>query len=217
MNCSIKFPINNINIKSYLTDNNNNEIYDLFAVINHIGNLSSGHYYSIIKQNNKWIVYNDSSVNEFTRTFDTQEAYILIYKLNKDNNNINFKFNFWGIMNTAYKIYIKRYEFSHLFNYIINKNGKIESENVEDCFYYYGEPVIINGKRGYIQNVSKDENSIINMQIKFEDIIKEIKCDIKNFHDIKETIKDNNLTTEHKLFNTIHETTGCTGGECSLF
>ena len=103
--CPIKFPINDINLNEYLTNEENPEInkkYDLFAVINHLGNLSGGHYFSIIEQNNKWIKYNDSYVSDFTRTFDTQEAYMLIYKLNENNpGNINLKlrFNFWGLMN----------------------------------------------------------------------------------------------------------------------
>ena len=215
INCPIKFPMNKLDIGPYLTDNTNNEIYDLYAVVNHIGNLSSGHYFSIVKQNNTWIQYNDSVVSEFSRTFDTQEAYILIYKLNRDKNNINlnFKFDFWGLMNTAYKIYNKKYEFSHLFNYHY-KNGRITKGNLEDCYFYYGEPIIIDGKRGFIINAKKNGDSTIYLQIKFEDKIREIKCDINN--NIKETIKDNNLIKEHKIFNIDYEKTGCTN-ECCLF
>jgi len=215
INCPIKFPMNKLDIGPYLTENTNNEIYDLYAVVNHIGNLSSGHYYSIIKQNNTWIQYNDSVVSEFSRTFDTQEAYILIYKLNRDKNNINlnFRFDFWGLMNTAYKIYNKKYEFSHLFNYHY-KNGRITKGNLEDCYFYYGEPIIIDGKRGFIINAKKNGDSTIYLQIKFEDKIREIKCDINN--NIKETIKDNNLIKENKIFNIDYEKTGCTN-ECCLF
>ena len=219
MNCPIKFPTNKINLEPYLTNTDNyekNKIYDLYAVVNHIGNLSGGHYYSIIEQNNKWIKYNDSEVSDFSRTFDTQEAYILIYKLKQEENsgiNLKFKFNFFGLMNTAYKLYIKRKEFSYIFNYLINKDGEIVEEYNEDCYYYYGEPIKYKDKRGYIIKVYKKEDNLFYLKIKFEDKIREIKYDPKNI--IKETLKDNNLTKEHNNFKFIHDRVTCTN-ECSI-
>lgn len=54
----IKFPID--------IDRNNNTIYDLYSVINHQGNLTSGHYFSYIKsfKNNKWYCFNDNMCSE---------------------------------------------------------------------------------------------------------------------------------------------------------
>ena len=214
MNCPIKFPTNKINLEPYLTNSDNyekNKIYDLYAVVNHIGNLSGGHYYSIIEQNNKWIKYNDSEVSDFSRTFDTQEAYILIYKLKQEENsgiNLKFKFNFFGLMNTAYKLYIKRKEFSYIFNYLINNDGEIAEEYNEDCYYYYGEPIKYKDKRGYIIKVYKKEDNLFYLKIKFEDKIREIKYDPKNI--IKETLKDNKLTKEHNNFKFIHDRVTCT-------
>ena len=219
MNCPIKFPTNKINLEPYLTNTDNyekNKIYDLYAVVNHIGNLSGGHYYSIIEQNNKWIKYNDSEVSDFSRTFDTQEAYILIYKLKQEENsgiNLKFKFNFFGLMNTAYKLYIKRKEFSYIFNYLINKDGEIVEEYNDDCYYYYGEPVKYKDKRGYVIQVYKKEDNLFYLKIKFEDKIREIKYDPKNI--IKETLKDNNLIKEHNNFKFIHDRVTCTN-ECSI-
>ena len=211
--CPIKFPINDINLNEYLTNEENPEInkkYDLFAVINHLGNLSGGHYFSIIEQNNKWIKYNDSYVSDFTRTFDTQEAYMLIYKLNENNpGNINLKlrFNFWGLMNTAYKIYMKK-SLPLIFNYLINKEGKIIEEYQDICYYYYGEPIKYNDKMGYILNIYNKENKSYYMKIKCSDKIEEIKYENNNI--IKETLKDNNLIKSHNNFKFINERIGCT-------
>ena len=219
MNCPIKFPTNKINLEPYLTRYDSyekNKIYDLYAVVNHIGNLYGGHYYSVIAHNNKWIKYNDSEVCDFSRTFDTQEAYILIYKLKheEDNDmNFKFKFNFFGLMETAYKLYIKRKEFSHIFNYLIDKDGEIVEEYYDDCYYYYGEPIKYKDKLGYIIKVYKKEDNSFYLTIKFEDKIKEIKYDPKII--IKETLKDNNLTKEHNNFKFIYDRVTCTD-ECSI-
>ena len=218
INCPIKFPINNINLKPYLVGIDNpdkGKIYDLFGIVNHIGSLSGGHYYSIIEQNNKWIKYNDSNVSDFTRTFDTQEAYILIYKLKENDNNLNckFRFNFWGLMNTAYKIYVKR-QLSFLFNYVINERGEIVDEHKDNCYFYYGEPVKYNDKYGYIINAAKKEDSHIYLKIKFRNGIEVVKFDSNNIN--KETVKDNNLIKDHKNFNFMHEKVGCTE-DCILF
>ena len=219
MDCSIKFPTNNINLKPYITQKDNpeeNKIYDLYAIINHIGNLSSGHYYSIIEQNKKWIKYNDSQVSDFTRTFDTQEAYILIYKLkqNENNKNIKLRFNFLGLMNTAYKLYLKRFQFSHMFNYLINKKGEIVETYVDNCLYYYGEPIKYQNKNGYIMSVIEKEDNCLFLKVKFEDGIREIKFDVQNI--IKDTLKDNNEVKRHDNFKFLYDRVGCTS-DCSIF
>ena len=36
--------------------------YKLFGIINHVGNLNYGHYYSYIKLENEWYEFNDSNV-----------------------------------------------------------------------------------------------------------------------------------------------------------
>ena len=214
--CPIKFPINDLNLNSYLTNDNNPEIdkkYDLFAVVNHLGNLSGGHYFSIVEQNNKWIKYNDSYVSHFTRTFDTQEAYILVYKLNEndnDNSNINLKlrFNFWGVMNTAYKIYMKR-SIPYCFNYLINVEGEVVEEFKDICYYYYGEPIKYYDKMGYIMNIYNKADNNSYMKIKFRDKIEEIKYGNNNI--IKETLKDNNIIKSHHNFKFINEKVVCSG------
>ena len=211
INSPIKFPINNINLNKYLVDNSqeNSKIYDLYAVVNHCGNLTAGHYNTIIKQNNKWINYNDSNVSYFLKTFDTQNAYILIYKFVKDDNTLKLSFNFSGIMNTAFKIYLNQKNFEHIFNYLINSNEEIIEEYKDNCEFYYGEPVSVDNKMGYLINISEKDN----------DIIAKIKVDkdylyIKNNKNkiTKETIKDNNARKTNADKNTV-----LCNGNCLIF
>ena len=65
--------------------------YELYGIINHVGGLNSGHYYSFIKKynesNNKfykqWYCCNDSQVTEITNeeALTSENAYILFYNL----------------------------------------------------------------------------------------------------------------------------------------
>ena len=216
MKCPIKFPINDINLNRYLTNETNpekNKKYDLFGIINHIGDLSVGHYFSIVEQNNKWIKYNDSYVSNFTRTFDTQEVYMLIYKLNENwsgniNNKVKLKFNFWGLMNSAYKIYMKK-SLKYFFNYLIDDDGEIIEEYQDESYFYYGEPIKYNDKLGYLIEMKYKEDKCYYMKIKFGEKIEEIKYE--NNKVIKETLKDNNLIKSHNKFKFIGERVGCTG------
>ena len=191
--CPIKFPLNGINLKNYLIENSqqNSKVYDLFAVVDHLGNLSGGHYHSIIKHNNKWIKYNDSTVSEVMRTFDTQNAYILVYKFVRDNNaNKYFKFNFRGLMDTAYKIYIKQNEFKYIFNYLTDEKGEIIEEYKDNCEYYYGEPVTVDKTRGYLINISQKDGNIY-AKIKINKNYLTIKYSADKI--VKDTIKDNDF------------------------
>ena len=157
INYPIKFPLNIIKLDKYLLKNSHetSKVYNLFAVVNHSGILDAGHYNSIIKLNDKWINFNDSRVLPFTNAFDTRDAYILIYKLVKDDNKLNFKFNFYGLMDTAFRIYLKQNHFEHLFNYLINEEGEIIEEYENNCEFYYGEPVMINNTKGYLVYITK--------------------------------------------------------------
>ena len=69
-----------------------------------------------------------------------------------------------GVMRRAYKLYIHpKLKFEHLFNYVFDKNNNITQEYLKNCNFFYGEPVIVNGKSGYIIRITKekedDENS----------------------------------------------------------
>ena len=61
--------------------------YDLFGIINHEGNIDSGHYYSFIKnENKKWIEFNDANVGEINYFNDCSDTvYALFYIKEKYN------------------------------------------------------------------------------------------------------------------------------------
>ena len=185
----ITFPFEYLKLDNYLMQKNKkNKKYDLFGVINHIGSMSKGHYYCSIKQENKWIRYEDSYVIE-DDDINVSNVYILVYKANNKeyymNKKYDFNFNFFGLMDTAYKLYIKQFNFEHLFNYILNEKGEIIEEFKSNCEYYYGEPITINNQKGFLVNVYKD-NNLIYAKIKIN----------KGF--INEIVKDNKIKDTHK-------------------
>ena len=76
----ITFPIKDFDISEFIDEpKNKKEIYDLYAIIQHFGNLNSGHYKAICKNNNKWILYDDDKYEEITNLVN-ENAYILFYK-----------------------------------------------------------------------------------------------------------------------------------------
>ena len=79
-----------LNISKYIDDdlndlndlnNLNKSSYELFCIINHQGNMDSGHYYSYIKINKEWYEFNDGSVKR-KESIETRsnKVYILYYK-----------------------------------------------------------------------------------------------------------------------------------------
>ena len=187
----ISFPFEDLKLDDYLMQKNKkNKKYDLYAVINHIGSLSQGHYFCNIKQGNKWIRYEDSYVEE-DEDINVSNIYLLVYKSNNldyyKHKKYDFYFNFLGLMNTAYRIYLSQYNFDHLFNYILNENEEIIEEYKINCQYYYGEPVDIDGQKGFLVNVYKNEDDEIYAKVKINKSFIDKKIDnIK----IKETIKE---------------------------
>jgi len=198
INCTIKFPMKDLDLNKYLIEGSQQDCksYDLLAVVNHNGDLNSGHYNCIIKNDNNWIKYNDSVVSKLTKTFDTKDAYILVYHFVKDKNHHKyFDFNFKGLMDTAFKIYQKQEEFNHLFNYLINEKGEIIEEYKEDCKFYYGEPVTVDKTKGYLINLSESDGSIY-AKVKIGKSCLTIKYAENKI--IKDTIKDNKITKNEK-------------------
>ncbi|EAR95433.2 ubiquitin carboxyl-terminal hydrolase (macronuclear) [Tetrahymena thermophila SB210] len=84
----INFPINGLNLSKYVLSHqykqtNEPLLYDLFAVSNHYGSMSGGHYTAYAKNPiyNKWFDFNDSSVSESsTKEIVSKAAYVLFYK-----------------------------------------------------------------------------------------------------------------------------------------
>ena len=92
LNILVDFPITNLDISKYVI-NKENDItlkYDLFAIANHNGSLSGGHYYAYAKNHfdNKWYCFNDSSVSLINEDeLVTKSAYVMFYR-RKDSNQI---------------------------------------------------------------------------------------------------------------------------------
>ena len=85
--CNVNFP-EQLNIINYLSFKNVNTVFDLYAVICHLGPSSmSGHFVAYIRNNSdyKWYLYNDSTVTQCTRNnqYNDGMPYILFYKVLK--------------------------------------------------------------------------------------------------------------------------------------
>ena len=194
----IHFPLENLDMTNYITPKEGKIKYDLFGVVNHVGTLSGGHYNCDIKQDNLWIKYDDSYTCEYDKKIMTENAYLLIYKLVETKSIYNevikheFKLNLLGLMDTAYKIYLKQHHFEHFFNYVYENNKTdvegIVEEFMTDCKYYYGEPITVNGKMGFLVNIYKNEETDkVYLKIKVKKGYYETNVSEKKI--IKETVK----------------------------
>lgn len=83
-NMPIDFPLENLNLTEYVSPDKmdeNNYIYDCYAINCHTGNTEGGHYYSICRKlDNPWYIFDDGNVskcNEFSS--GVKDAYILFY------------------------------------------------------------------------------------------------------------------------------------------
>ena len=188
----INFPTEHLNLKDYTSQKKLTQNYDLYGIINHIGTITGGHYYSIIKPKNTWMRFDDSYVYENESNVETNNAYVLIYQMT-DKEKINkkeFYFNYLGLMDTAYKIYIQQNKFENLFNYILDGKGNIINAFLDNCQFYFGEPVNVGGKYGYLMQINKIEGKQeVNVRIKFKDGYFIGTLPIEQI--IKETVKSN--------------------------
>ena len=203
----IHFPLENLDMTNYITPKEGKIKYDLFGVVNHVGTLSGGHYHCDIKQDNNWIKYDDSYTCEYEKKIMTENAYLLIYKLAETKSIYDevirheFQLNLFGLMDTAYKIYLKQHHFEHFFNYVY-ENNKLDmdglvQEHMTDCKYYYGEPITVNGKMGFLINIYKyDENDKVYIKIKVKKGYYETNVSEKKI--IKETVRLSEENTENE-------------------
>ena len=206
----ITFPIENLDLTKYITQKEGKITYDLFGVVNHVGGLTGGHYHCDIKQEDTWIKYDDSFTCEYDKNIETANAYLLVYKFSEKGNMYHdlmrqeYKLNLIGLMDTAYKIYLKQYNFEHLFNYIYDSTSNSESSEIteeflNDCEFYYGEPITVNGKVGYLINICrKDDNEKVYIKIKLDKGYYETNINRQKV--IKETVKVYNPETTDGTF-----------------
>lgn len=87
INTPVIFPLQNLDMSKFFSGFKKNSLkYNLYAVANHFGNPSGGHYTAYRKNpNNKWYSFNDDMVEEITeleRTIITNGAYCLFYERN---------------------------------------------------------------------------------------------------------------------------------------
>ncbi|BFZ13854.1 hypothetical protein BsWGS_16893 [Bradybaena similaris] len=82
----VDFPIKNLDLSEYASDGKAGEQvrYDLYAVSNHSGGTSSGHYTAYCKNpySGEWYYFNDSRVQKIlSNQVVSPEAYVLFYEL----------------------------------------------------------------------------------------------------------------------------------------
>ena len=212
----VNFPTDHLNLKDYTSQKKLSQNYDLYGIINHGGTMTHGHYYSIIKPKNIWMKFDDSYVYENEGNIETSNAYLLIYQManGEKTNKKEFSFNYLGLMDTAYKIYIKQTKFENLFNYILDSKGNIINVFLDNCQFYFGEPVNIGGKYGYLISMSKIEGKKeVNVKIKFKDGFFISKIQIEQI--IKETIKSN-INIENVVKSEVEQKDGVCA-HCGIF
>ena len=92
--CDVIFP-EQLNLFNFVSFKNGNTVFELYAVICHLGPSSmSGHFFAYIRNNSdyKWYLYNDSIVTECSRPSQYKEGmpYILFYKVLKGGPNATY-------------------------------------------------------------------------------------------------------------------------------
>jgi predicted nucleic acid-binding Zn finger protein/DNA-directed RNA polymerase subunit RPC12/RpoP len=168
----IHFPLEGLPLQNYVSQKNMNYKYNLLGVINHSGTLEGGHYNSTFFINNSWFSFDDNFVEESKGGIETSKVYMLIYKSMKtDSQQKDQNLNFVGLMDRAYRIYLGRTKFKYLFNYIYDENNNIINEYLNSCEFYYGEPVIVDGKNGFIVDIKKEKekkNDVVKIKVKLK-------------------------------------------------
>ena len=88
----IDFPVEGLDMSNYIVQSRGGDgsqkikKYDLYAVSNHFGSLSGGHYTAYAKNSmyNKWYNFDDSDVMKASSSeVVTKAAYVLFYRLRK--------------------------------------------------------------------------------------------------------------------------------------
>ena len=78
LNLPIRFPREDLDISRFVMGENP-EKYDLYAVSNHFGSLSGGHYTATVHNGGRWYDCDDSHITE-TKDVSETSAYVLFYR-----------------------------------------------------------------------------------------------------------------------------------------
>ena len=83
----VEYPINGLDITNYVVGgDDSSQIYDLIAISQHFGSLSSGHYTALCKNQNKFYEFDDECVNFCPdNKVVNNSAYLLFYRKRIDN------------------------------------------------------------------------------------------------------------------------------------
>jgi len=81
----VDFPIKGLNLSQYVVASSGDEdaIYDLYAVSNHMGGIHGGHYHAYARNHisNRWYLFDDSRTREVNiNSVRSSAAYVLYYQ-----------------------------------------------------------------------------------------------------------------------------------------
>lgn len=83
---TVYYPLEGLNLKDYIVGDESDTIYDLFAISQHFGGMSSGHYTALCKNNNIWYDFDDESVSQYDeKSVVNSAAYLLFYRKRQPN------------------------------------------------------------------------------------------------------------------------------------
>ena len=147
-----------------------NKIYDLYGVVYHCGLINQGHYISVIKNKNKWVMCDDKNIYETTEDkVMNSNAYILFY-ISKESINTNTYYN----------------SLKSLMQHTIN-NSKKKNECIFDDKnnFFKGEPVKTPYGEGYVMEDYIEDFKIEEDENHFFDEKNDIQDNKKNINKIK--------------------------------
>ncbi|XP_055963535.1 ubiquitin carboxyl-terminal hydrolase 2 isoform X2 [Sorex fumeus] len=80
----VNFPLRDLDLREFASENTNHAVYNLYAVSNHSGTTMGGHYTAYCRSpvTGEWHMFNDSSVTPMSSSqVRTSDAYLLFYEL----------------------------------------------------------------------------------------------------------------------------------------
>ena len=189
--------------------------YNLKGIIIHQGNADYGHYFSVIKHNNKWIEFNDENIKEiYWRDIQLNAfgdytgykeknscAYLLFYEKEGEENYEEKITNIDLINNTAIIDEIKKNNFMNKMNQILFTNEYIDLmiDFTLNCDFFHIDEIF--NKDFCTKNYNYD---IYPLKREVSDIINSnIKTDINNYRNyfINQNLKENkNTISTFELF-----------------